>query len=617
MLKAIMNGRGGTILLLLAFAVSSVSAAVTVNATRSFSSGWYLPGQTIDVTLEIGISGAPMPSGVIINETIPENWQVLSSNLPVNKFTPPSTYTWLEFSATGVPSSIVITYTIQAPGDASGVQNFSGEVLYLEDGEMKTLDIGGQTTISMPAQAFGLVPDSLHFGKTQNSASVVLQNLGGTGFNWTTSITTDDGISGWIVVNPNTGTLAAGESQNVQVIVNRNLLTSGSHTGKITFTAHTTPELRATVKISVISGSVSPVSNFFAVSLLGFPGDGKILLNWENPSSFTGTIIFRKAGSFGWDDIPIDGTSYAIGGRLPGGAICIFKDSTNEDTSFIDSGLDLGTIYNYRIFSFDAGGTPSYIPLYSGQYFDATCMSSLVGDTWPHSGEDLFNQWQYFLGAEPLMQDFAALFNSAGVSEPNPTVYTGYINSSYIPPKLTNVIGFKNTYLLSSNFTLADDDTVDIRIPVHFDDLLFADTSAFMKLRVYHWPGSDSKWEDVSSQIIEKDIKNATITVRMNGSQMKGNDYFSVGTPQPSGAGSTAGCFIATAAYGTPFVKEVETLRKFRDQKLLKTRPGRAFVRFYYRHSPVIADFIRNKPKTKAFVRAMLKPVVWLAGKFV
>ncbi|MCX7705955.1 MAG: hypothetical protein N2115_06850, partial [bacterium] len=329
------------------------NAAVTVNTTRVFSSSTYLPGQTIDVTLEIGISGSPMPSGVIINETIPENWQITSSNLPINKFTPPSTYSWLEFSATGVPSSIVISYTIQIPNDASGTYNFNGEVLYMEDGEMKTVTFGGQTSISMPAMAFGTSPSSLHFGTTQNTASIVLQNLGGTAFTWTSAVATNSGVAGWLTVNPNTGTLTAGASTQVQVIINRNLLGAGSHTGNITFTAHTTPEVSNTVNVSVIVGNVSPVTDFFATSLLGFPGNGRILLNWTNPENFTGTIIFRKTNVFGWDDVPVDGTSYAIGGRLPGGAVCIFKDTTQQDTAFIDTGLDLATTYYYRIFSFD------------------------------------------------------------------------------------------------------------------------------------------------------------------------------------------------------------------------------------------------------------------------
>jgi len=73
---------------------------------------------------------------------------------------------------------------------------------------------------------------------------------------------------------------------------------------------------------------------------------------------------------------------------------------------------------------------------------------------------------------------------------------------------------------------------------------------------------------------------------------------------------TSSGCFIATAAYGTPMAEEVGSLCKFRDDVLLKYPAGREFVKFYYATSPPIADFIRNKPGLKAMVREALKPLV-------
>ena len=73
------------------------------------------------------------------------------------------------------------------------------------------------------------------------------------------------------------------------------------------------------------------------------------------------------------------------------------------------------------------------------------------------------------------------------------------------------------------------------------------------------------------------------------------------------------GCFIATAAFGTPMAEEVRALSKFRDEYLLTNAPGRDFVNAYYRTSPPIADFIRNKPILKAVVRAGLKPLIWFS----
>jgi hypothetical protein len=79
--------------------------------------------------------------------------------------------------------------------------------------------------------------------------------------------------------------------------------------------------------------------------------------------------------------------------------------------------------------------------------------------------------------------------------------------------------------------------------------------------------------------------------------------------PLPSGVGSPA-CFIATAAWGSPWNKNVATLRQFRDRRLLTNAPGRAFVDFYYRHSPAVAAYISDKPFLRATTRAALTPVV-------
>jgi uncharacterized repeat protein (TIGR01451 family) len=69
-------------------------------------------------------------------------------------------------------------------------------------------------------------------------------------------------------------------------------------------------------------------------------------------------------------------------------------------------------------------------------------------------------------------------------------------------------------------------------------------------------------------------------------------------------------CFIATAAYGSRLDPHLESLRVFRDQFMMTNRPGRALVRFYYRHSPPLADFIADRDWLRAVVRGLLTPVV-------
>jgi hypothetical protein len=78
------------------------------------------------------------------------------------------------------------------------------------------------------------------------------------------------------------------------------------------------------------------------------------------------------------------------------------------------------------------------------------------------------------------------------------------------------------------------------------------------------------------------------------------------------------GCFVATAAYGSPFAAEVQLLREFRDTVLRRTRTGEAwFERFYQRYdeiSPPIAARMRNDPElADAFRVGIVQPYVgWL-----
>lgn len=78
------------------------------------------------------------------------------------------------------------------------------------------------------------------------------------------------------------------------------------------------------------------------------------------------------------------------------------------------------------------------------------------------------------------------------------------------------------------------------------------------------------------------------------------------------GGSSSGGCFVATAAYGTPLANEIDALRVWRDGTLLDNAFGTAFVDSYYRLSPALADAIATRPVLKSIARIVLYPVVWM-----
>lgn len=66
------------------------------------------------------------------------------------------------------------------------------------------------------------------------------------------------------------------------------------------------------------------------------------------------------------------------------------------------------------------------------------------------------------------------------------------------------------------------------------------------------------------------------------------------------------GCFIATAACGTPDHEQVEQLRSFRDYRLKRTQLGRLFIQTYYALSPPVAVWIEQRHYRQVITRAMI-----------
>jgi hypothetical protein len=100
------------------------------------------------------------------------------------------------------------------------------------------------------------------------------------------------------------------------------------------------------------------------------------------------------------------------------------------------------------------------------------------------------------------------------------------------------------------------------------------------------------------------DIEAAVTTITVNGDYSITANFV---------AAPFGGCFIATAAYGTPTAEQIDVLREFRDTVLLESITGSRFVALYYQFSPPVADFIAGNELLRTLVREFLiDPIVFV-----
>ncbi len=82
----------------------------------------------------------------------------------------------------------------------------------------------------------------------------------------------------------------------------------------------------------------------------------------------------------------------------------------------------------------------------------------------------------------------------------------------------------------------------------------------------------------------------------------------------PKNNNSGGGCLIATATYGSELAPQVQQLRELRDNQLMNTESGAAFMDtfndVYYSFSPIIADYERENPYFKEAVKLAITPMI-------
>ena len=132
-----------------------------------------------------------------------------------------------------------------------------------------------------------------------------------------------------------------------------------------------------------------------------------------------------------------------------------------------------------------------------------------------------------------------------------------------------------------------------------------------------------------TSVVLDSDITTATsdlivtsseessgqFTVTINASSITGDMMSdSIVIPVTVQVAGGGGCLIATAVYGSELAPQVQFLREIRDNTVMSTELGIAFMtgfnQIYYSFSPTIADLERQNPAFQYVVRAFITPMI-------
>ena len=129
-------------------------------------------------------------------------------------------------------------------------------------------------------------------------------------------------------------------------------------------------------------------------------------------------------------------------------------------------------------------------------------------------------------------------------------------------------------------------------------------------------PQSSSVFADVIDSMLDEPIKEAMAESadEMTDTMSEDSDEMADTSSAKEETLEGGGCLIATAAYGTEMAPQVQFLREIRDNTVMSTSSGAAFMTgfntLYYSFSPTIADMERENPMFQEAVRVFITPMV-------
>ena len=144
-------------------------------------------------------------------------------------------------------------------------------------------------------------------------------------------------------------------------------------------------------------------------------------------------------------------------------------------------------------------------------------------------------------------------------------------------------------------------------------DILFAEVLIYDTPKYYIISTASDRMDGFDKQI--DNLEKAVYTFAILSDELQPNERLVTGGTNISEVNEEGGgCLIATAAYGSEMAPQVQFLRELRDNTVLQTQSGTAFMtgfnQFYYSFSPVVADYERENPMFKEAVKVTLTPLL-------
>ncbi|HVX02303.1 MAG TPA: CFI-box-CTERM domain-containing protein [Nitrososphaera sp.] len=176
------------------------------------------------------------------------------------------------------------------------------------------------------------------------------------------------------------------------------------------------------------------------------------------------------------------------------------------------------------------------------------------------------------------------------------------------------VMNIQNNQATSGTSTLVDNASFDFVISKDGHEVYRQHlTSGLGTFSNYYTFPSAGSYSVAAQKINGEENESAKIdVVVLQGNNTSASSSQSQQQPQQQPA-KPSGCLIATAAFGSELTPQVQFLRGFRDDYVVKSMSGSAFMdafnTVYYSFSPQVADYERQQPWLQATVKAAVYPL--------